>query len=265
MKIEKVKINKDLATLYLSKNTNNRKKRDSIVSRYANEMLNGRWKNETGELIKISKTGVLLDGQHRLYAIQKANIEIEMYVAFDLEDSIFDVIDVGAKRSNSDIFKIHGALYSSQIPAMINVGCKLDNGTISTNRNFMTSQELLNIFKEDEQKYLSIAKRSNYLYNKFAKVLPCAFIGGLIIHFNKISTVDCENFFDELCSGQNVTNNSIYLLRNKLIENRTSVKKMDNSYIFALIIKTWNFYRTNTQVNVLKYSKDIERNFPVAI
>ena len=104
MRVELVKINKTVAEEMLKNNDKNRNVKPRIVAQYSADMLKGQWKENTGELIKISKTNRLLDGQHRLMAIIKADIELTMYVAFELEDSIFDVLDIGAKRSDSDIF-----------------------------------------------------------------------------------------------------------------------------------------------------------------
>ena len=42
-------------------------------------------------MIKISKSGTILDGQHRLMAIIKANKGIWLHLATELDESIFDV------------------------------------------------------------------------------------------------------------------------------------------------------------------------------
>jgi hypothetical protein len=266
MRVELVKINKEVAEQMLSMNINNRKFKDAIVTKYANEMLKGNWKNDTGELIKLSKTNKLLDGQHRLRAIIKANVELSMYVAFDLNDDVFVVLDSGTTRTSNDVFHIAGAQYSSLIPPMIQFSQALNNGNRSNRGNItLTNVELLNKFKENEDYYLDIASKTYGYYVQFAKIMSPTLIGSFMIHFNTKSSADCELFFNELCTGRDVTNNVIYLLRNKLIEDRTGTSKMDREHKNALIIKAWNFYRLRQDVKVLRYNKDVEKSFPIAI
>jgi hypothetical protein len=63
-------------------------------------MINNKWKQDTGECIKISKTGRILDGQHRLKAVILSNCSIYFYVATNIDDSVFDVLDTGKARNS---------------------------------------------------------------------------------------------------------------------------------------------------------------------
>ena len=73
MNITKKLITPSIAKGLLESNTKNRGINELVVSRYANDILKGNWKEDTGEAIKISKMNIILDGQHRLCAIVKAN------------------------------------------------------------------------------------------------------------------------------------------------------------------------------------------------
>ena len=62
-------ITPELAEQYLTKNTNNyRSMSNSVVNAYATDMKTGNWKFN-GDSIKFNKSGILVDGQHRLAAI----------------------------------------------------------------------------------------------------------------------------------------------------------------------------------------------------
>ena len=266
MRVELIKINKEVAEKMLSINLNNRKAKDGVIAKYASEMLKGNWKDDTGELIKISKTNKLLDGQHRLKAIVKADVELRMYVAYDINDDVFSVLDSGVVRSSRDVFHVAGAQYSALIPPIIQFSEILFNGGESNKSSSnLTNVELLQKFQENDEYYLEIASKTMVYYLQFAKILNPTTIGSFMIYFNSKSSADCKLFFDELCSGRNITNNIIYLLRNKLIEDRTGTSRMDLRYRNALIIKAWNFYRLRQEVKVLKYSKELEKSFPIAI
>src|SRR5690242_20434665 len=62
----------------------------------------------TGDTIKFSELGRLLDGQHRLNACVKQGSPIISHVIFGLKESVFDVIDQGKKRNAADILGLVG-------------------------------------------------------------------------------------------------------------------------------------------------------------
>ena len=68
---ERVFVDVPLALELLKANSTNRELRNHVVEGYVDQMKKGQWREDTGETIKISKTGRLLDGQHRLNAIVK--------------------------------------------------------------------------------------------------------------------------------------------------------------------------------------------------
>jgi hypothetical protein len=94
-----------LAAKWLKLNIDNRKQRGSYINDIAGAMRRGEWQ-ATHQGIAFSKTGRLLDGQHRLEAIVKSDIEVEVLVVVGLDESTFSVIDGGAKRSIADATKL---------------------------------------------------------------------------------------------------------------------------------------------------------------
>lgn len=76
------------------------------VARYVKEMLAGRWV-QTGEPIHLSKSGHLLNGQHRLSAIVESGIPCDMVVIEGVPDDAILHMDTGGKRSIGDILGIY--------------------------------------------------------------------------------------------------------------------------------------------------------------
>src|SRR4051794_31155207 len=89
----------------LAANTKNRTLRRTLVDVYAADMAKGNWQF-TGEAVKISTDGVLLDGQHRLEAIVQAGVTVPMLVVRGLPRATQDVMDSGAKRSAADALRL---------------------------------------------------------------------------------------------------------------------------------------------------------------
>lgn len=268
MNLEKKLITPSIAKDLLESNVKNRNVRKNTIARYASEMIKGNWKEDTFELIKISKTGIILDGQHRLLAVIKANTPIYFHIAYGLDDNIFDVLDTGSNRSSADVLHINNVKNSTIIPSIIQLYFRLKKNKTHLggyNRNeTLSNSDILKYYSERPEYFDNLANTTKRLYLKFAKILAPQTIGAMLAYLGDISSVDALEFMEQLCSGENVTNTSIYILRNKLIEDRTSTKKIPLNVKYALIIKVWNNYRKGVNGKHIKFAPEIE-TMPIAI
>lgn len=85
----------------------NRRLRPRLVQAYAGDMTQGLWR-DTGEAIKISRTGRLLDGQHRLAAIVESGATVELMFVVGLDDEAQQMMDQGAARTVADALAMQG-------------------------------------------------------------------------------------------------------------------------------------------------------------
>jgi hypothetical protein len=67
----------------------------------------GRWRL-THQGIAFDTTGLLIDGQHRLWAIAEAKIPVRLRVFFNEPPENRQVLDTGERRSNKDVLKLSG-------------------------------------------------------------------------------------------------------------------------------------------------------------
>lgn len=96
-----------LAAEYLKRNTENyRNKRFRDIALYAEQMKAGRWELN-GEPICFSESGKLLNGQHRLCAVIKADVPVKMLVVRDVSDEV-SVFDSGITRTIPQILNANG-------------------------------------------------------------------------------------------------------------------------------------------------------------
>ena len=261
----KILITPSMAKSYLENNSNNRKLRTAYVIRYANDMKNGKWIADTAECVKISKSGKVLDGQHRLMAIVKANVPVYMLVAFNVEDNVFDVLDTGATRSASDVFHISGVKNSNSLPSIIAYYNMLVENKIEANVRISknTNASLLEQYYDNKQYWDKITKHTYHLYNSFAKILPPSAIGGFYCYLSDLDPINAEKFMNQLCTGTDA-HPVINLLRNRLMQDKVSPRKVSMAVKAALIIKTWNFYKRNQCPRILIYNT-VNETFPIAI
>ena len=99
------KITPELACEYLEKNTNNRTIRSGRINELSGAMLRGEWML-THQGIAFAKNGELIDGQHRLFAVVKSGVTVEMMVTRGCAPETFKALDLHSKRTASDIFHV---------------------------------------------------------------------------------------------------------------------------------------------------------------
>jgi hypothetical protein len=100
----------EIASVWLSNcNTHNRKLIDTHVDRLAREMKAGRWRL-THQGIAFSPNRVLLDGQHRLWAVVLSETTAPMRIFFNEPTESLQAIDAVQARSNDQIITLAGGL-----------------------------------------------------------------------------------------------------------------------------------------------------------
>lgn len=102
-----MEISADLAARWLDGNTHNRPVWQSVVDRFARDMQADRWR-ETHQGIAFDANGVLIDGQHRLWAIVLSGVTVRMRVFFNEPIENLSAVDTGLVRSNFDVLHLTG-------------------------------------------------------------------------------------------------------------------------------------------------------------
>lgn len=115
-----VELTADLVDYLLSLNTHNRTPRQLTIENYAKEISFGNWKR-TNQGIGVTLTGILSDGQHRLLAVKATGYpRIKIELSTGLDEDAQTVVDVHAKRSQTDVLKLmlNQSVNNSMVAAM---------------------------------------------------------------------------------------------------------------------------------------------------
>ena len=117
-----------MATNWLDNaNSRNRPISQATVERYARDMRAGRWRL-THEGIAFDPNGVLLDGQHRLWAVVYAETPVEMHVWINVATESLLVINGGKSRSLVDHLRLGGGLGDVNKDMLAVLRCLLGKG-----------------------------------------------------------------------------------------------------------------------------------------
>lgn len=105
--VDRELITPEIAEKYLGTNQGNRSLRQAKVDGYARDMTAGRWVFN-GDAIRFDYHGVLIDGQHRLWAVIESGVTMDTLVVRGLPTDTRDTVDVGATRTARDGLKFRG-------------------------------------------------------------------------------------------------------------------------------------------------------------
>lgn len=98
-------ITPEIAKEYLKCSNGNRRIRARVVDMLARDMRNGDFV-VTNQGIGFTESGVFNDGHHRMFAVIKADMPVQMQVTRGMSDRAIYAIDRGQSRSIRDVFDV---------------------------------------------------------------------------------------------------------------------------------------------------------------
>lgn len=256
-----------LASELLGLNTNNRPLKKNLVTKYANEMINNCWQF-TGESISIDSAGKMNNGQHRLHGIIESQTTQVMNIQCGLDPLTFNVLDTGAARLGSDALAIKGYTQSKNVALIIRFLNAYYNGHIekylTKPTSKMSNQQICDYTEMLDTVLLQKAATEMAVMTAKYRFLDNSSTAPLFYLFSIIDPEKTQLFFNKLADGNGIGLDSyapIYLLRNKLIEARTSGNRINTINKWALTIKAWNFFLKEQPIKLLRWG--LSEDFPI--
>ncbi|PPD06300.1 MAG: hypothetical protein CTY28_14545 [Hyphomicrobium sp.] len=241
-KAEFVTITPDAARELLEYNSNNRAISRITLDRYIRDLNNGEW-SVTGEAIKFSKSGRLLDGQHRLMACVKTGKSFRTLVVTGLDDTAMDNMDSGKKRDAGDTLKVNGYQNSHLLAAVI--GQILDLRDRSFRNRARSKSEITNFVATYDQVQKSTKKVCH-----FNGPIPRPLAGA--IHFIATEFLDegpaVDRFIETLHTGYPLLGRGdpALLLRERVNSDQKKnggKNPLRRDDVRIATIHSWNLYR----------------------
>lgn len=240
-----VMVTPQLAEEWLTKNTHNRNLKTARIALYATDMANGDWLF-TGEPIRFSSDGTLVDGQNRLMAIVKSGTTQPTLVVEGIVFAAQAVIDTGASRSLGDALKLIGEPNAIALAAILRRAVCWDDGQRRSLRNSSVSNPAALHYLETHPHIREIVNPARRVSDETGT--PGAAMGLCWWVTEQIDSDDAEFFFRRLADGQGlVDGDPIYALRRTLAALNNDKGERSETYILALIFKAWNFYRSGQE------------------
>lgn len=231
-----------MAKEWLNRNTHNRPMRAQKVAEFARDIQAGNWAMN-GETIKFDTNGVLLDGQHRLSAIVKADTPVDLLVVTGLDAATQHTMDAGAKRTTADAFKLTDEKHTVLLAAIVRRVWAWERGDFRLSLNVAPTITEAQDFLAANPSLRRSAEIGSRVRGQF-KYAPASITGVAHFLFNRISPDDTAFFFvrlgdgAELCAGH-----PILTLRKRMLSDFEGSKKVFDHAQLATLIRAWNAMR----------------------
>ncbi|WP_370291532.1 hypothetical protein [Nocardioides sp.] len=236
------------AKRWLGRNYSNRGLRDAKVASFARDMAGGNWQM-TGEGIKFSPEGKLLDGQHRLHAIVKANTTVMMLVIRNVSESAQSVMDTGTARTASDGLGFRGHQHTSTLAATGRLALQVERG--DWGNNFAPTHSEIYEWIDANPGIV----RSAELSRSWSRNTDCPRSMVAYTHFRlaKIDVFDAANFWNAASEKIGLREGDpVIAMTNRFAEARRNRQPLTRSEFLSGIYRAWNYRRDGKPLRILK-------------
>lgn len=235
---EVVTITPGMAEAWLETNTANRRPSRSLISRYAREMSEGRWRF-TGDPIRFDANNTLIDGQHRLLAIVKSGVAMTCPVIYGLPTEARDVIDTGKSRTNQDVLALHGFANPNRCASVARLLLMYKNDSWN-HGNMYSPRELLGVL----DKHPGI-RRSISILPKLPQSSPHATIAMLyFVASDLLQQPDkADAMYTVFRTGvPSYENDPIHKFRERLIKHAGERARPNQTHTAWMLFNCWNYF-----------------------
>jgi hypothetical protein len=238
-----------MAIEWLERNKLNRPLNHHRVRRYAEDMNSGDW-TVTGDAIRFSKSGKLLDGQHRLWACVESGKSFSTVVYTGLPEEAQLVMDQGMARSRGSQLILMGHKRGRDLASACLAFWRMENGRkkILARAGAPSNSEIFHILHENpdiEQcltRFFAIKSQSGVRTQKGAMI-------ALYVYMRRFSPLMADAFIEEYLTGVNLEPGSPTLaLRERILQYRLKGWKILHSDFITWAGYAWRAYVKNAKM-----------------
>lgn len=246
-------IDRHLAQKYLSKSRGNRKESKNRIEQYAQSIINKKWVLN-GEPIIFDDDGKLLDGHHRLLAVICAyetfnkEVTIDSLVTSGIKKENFSTINIGKSRTGADWLSINNENNCTLLGATLNWVNRYKKEKMNDLGFCLSNPEVIPFLN----KHPGIRESVHFVGCMEKMGFKTGLCAALHYLFGMANAEKCQDFFNKIETGANLSQNDPTLLIRDKIYNRTK-NRIKMVEMAALCIKAWNAFTDNRSLNSLRW------------
>lgn len=263
--VETLEVTPDLAKQMLDANEVNRNPSDDRVERYARAMRNGDWRF-IGDPIRQSTDGRVLDGQHRLKAIEKSGITVTLVVVRGIPVEHQKYMDAGRARKAADSVHMMGIKNSTTVAAAARLLMVVTNnpapgedwdGIVRVGQYAAKVQGFSNYEVADyveAHKNLATSAEIGVQASRGVSAQPTALA---LVHYlaRRLDPYKADAYMTHLATGVDIGYGSPVFAVRETINRRNrgdNSARSDGAVNLALLVLAWNHWRRDTKLTKIQ-------------
>lgn len=239
--------------LLATNHVNQRKLKSHVVDSYVRAMKSGLWTAGNAESIKFSDTGELIDGQHRLSAVVKSGVSVNMFVMTGIKEKNIICIDNGAARNLGDVLRVTGnvkyKINTNSLAAFIRhfhyqkmISSEESSESSVRHRHKLCSIEAIKLYQEMKHLDQLLTQFTQLFSNKIIKRMPQS-VGMLMFYlfypinkevtFKILKTLENGVPFDEKGIESPAWSICVWITERKMSGVRFTTNDYINAFVWA--------------------------------
>ncbi|MFE4953966.1 hypothetical protein ACFRCW_07640 [Streptomyces sp. NPDC056653] len=258
MHMEVLSVSPELAGQWLKLNTNNRPLSKNTVQQLAAQIQRGEWQL-THQGIAFDEDDVLIDGQHRLAAIVKADTTVPMTVTHGVPRTAFTVMDTGRKRTGRDALALVGEANATHLAAALrglHLYLQTPNSAWSGGSSVTSNDQLLVVLEKHPG--IRDALHHGVALNRACRITVTAATIGWYVTTETRPDIDQSAWREGVVTGALLKSGDPRLtLRNTMLSlaaGRTHRRRDDSREHLLYYLKSWNAWVEGRSMKLLRRS-----------
>lgn len=243
----------------------NRKAKLASVRHYAEQMVANDWQ-KTGQALILTDQGILIDGQHRLWASYFSGKTFVTYVITGVPhfDGIFAYIDSGRSRTATDALMTGGKNGQASVMSQaIQINHLYENGCLRTMRTAKTIQKLSHMgILRVSQAHPELEEAAHAVASEYKEALEIVKVKPVAVFLAwKILQSHNTDLLDEFMSA--LVDSGIPMfgsVRKAFADDENSAQPMNKYGRLAYLIKLFNAWYSKQ--NIKRIGVRIDEDFP---
>lgn len=243
----------------LERNVHNRKISEKVVQKYTAEIKAGEWRLTPGG-IGFDDHGTLVDGQHRLQAIVRANQSVPMLITLGLPTAGQEKVDRHRRRTLFDALYLAGFATKRQ---EVEIATCLTRRLMRSDSGVIPSDSLvkqtLDCHLEHIRSVIALMKGDN----KSRRGLSQASFLAAAVLYHEIDAEKCADFLKGVRTGAMLTQDHPAMRLRKLLLGETAMTSMprggaNQSFIFRRAIYAMQAHLEGRNIGGLREAEDFD-------
>ena len=246
------------AKILLERNIHNRKISETVVQKYAAEIKAGEWRLTPGG-IGFDDHGILVDGQHRLQAIIRANRSAPMLITLGLPTAGQEKVDRHRRRTLFDALYLAGFANKRQ---EVEIATCLTRRLMRSESGVVPSDSLVKQTLECHLEHIRAVIALMKGDNKSRRGLSQASFLAAAVLYHEIDAGKCAEFLEGVRTGTMLTQDHPAMRLRKLLQGETSITAMprggaNQSFIFRRAIYAMQAHLEGRNIPGLREAEDL--------